>query len=114
MNENTSTEAGVSGSSPESSSVQPVQTPAPVTHPSTAPPAARVVLAGTKTEREIDLEAQLAEARAQVATTAAAKKAREVEINELQDRLRSFTPPPPPEPKKKRIGVGWFEAEEED
>jgi len=79
-----------------------------------ANPAARTVLTGQISEREIDLEAQLREERERHATTAKEKKERENRINELEDDLRKARQTSQPEPKpKKSMMAAWLAGEDE-
>jgi hypothetical protein len=100
----------------------PRETPAPPAPPAAAPapapaaappPAARIVVNGARSEREIELEAELAEERQAHATTAADKKAREQRIMELEDERRRLLEPPKPvprtDPKPKRTRLTFFD-----
>jgi hypothetical protein len=74
--------------------------PAPPAPPEIAapapPPAARIVVEGERSEREIDLESELQAERDRHATTAAEKKQREIRISELEDERRTLLAPPAP------------------
>ena len=88
--------------------------PPPPTPPAPAqPPAAATVLAGARSEHEIELEAELKTERDAHATTAAEKKAREQRINELEDELRKLKElPKMPAPKPKtrsRVRLTFFD-----
>jgi hypothetical protein len=52
-----------------------------------APPAAEIVITGTKSEAESKLETDLKSERDSHARTAEEKKAREIKISELEDEL---------------------------
>jgi len=81
----------------------------PPSEPPAAPPATRIVVEGTKTEREIELERELESARCaqKLAETNAAYSADEARrLKEIQNQI------PPSPPRKKTVGVGWFEVEE--
>ena len=76
-----------------------------------APPAATVVITGTKTERELELERELDNERK-------ARKDREVTLAHIQDenhRLKSAgirpEPPTPPAPAKKSGGWTFFDED---
>lgn len=83
----------------------------------TPPPAAQTVTSGTKTEREVTLEKDLAKAHGDLATTAQEKKDKEMRIMELEDQLFRLKKSLEPEPKKK-AGSSWrltlLEDEEEE
>lgn len=81
----------------------PPNPPGPLaTPPHQAPPsAAKVVLEGPKTERELALERQLEEERK-------GRKAAETDAAHLQDENRRLKDVPTPEPKpKKKKKAGW-------
>lgn len=86
--------------------------------PPAGPTAAGVVLTGTRTEREIDLEAELATERERHATTANEKKAREIRVAELEDelhRLKSAGLKPTPAPARAASrSKSWTLFDEED
>ena len=65
------------------------------------PPAAKIVVEATRTEREVNLEADLKAERDSHARTAAEKKDRELRICELQDQLQTFRAGNRPAAKKK-------------
>jgi colicin import membrane protein len=76
----------------------PPQDPPGPPAPPSPPPAAKTVLTGTKTERELALEREVEQSKT-------ALKQRESRINELEDENRQLkTPPPGPakEAKKKK------------
>jgi hypothetical protein len=58
------------------------------------------VVAAERTEREIELQAELDAEITRHAVTAEQKKAREVRIAELEDERRQLLTPPPSPPKK--------------
>ena len=79
---------------------QPPADPAPVRPQTTLPSAAKTVLEGTKTERELALERDKARLAADL-------KARETRLAELEDenhRLKAVPTPSDPEPVKR----GWL------
>ena len=91
--------------------------PADAADAAAPPPAAKTVLEGAKTEREIELEriveterrrADVSEARAKKAETDASYNADETR------RLREAQGAPPPKAKVIRAGVGWFPEEREE
>lgn len=65
--------------------------------------AAQIVVTGTKSEAEIKLTEELESTRGRLATTEAEKKAREIEVNELQDRLRTLTEAKPKHAAKEKF-----------
>lgn len=85
---------------------------APAPAPAAPSPAAKTVLEGQRTEREIELGAELIAERTSHAATAGEKKARENRISELEDQLHQI---------KSAIGVkkkksgGWtfFDGDED-
>ena len=88
-------------------------TPPPAS-PDVSPPgkatAAATVLAG-KTEREAQLEAELAAAQKAHADTNQQRIERERRISELEDQLhqlKNLTPTPAPKPAKKKSEWGFF------
>jgi hypothetical protein len=91
----------------------PPPSPAPdVTPPppaSAPPPATKIVVEGTKTEREIELERRLneTEARAKKAETDAGYHA-----DEARKARELLTAVPAPRAKQKRTAVGFWEVEE--
>lgn len=64
------------------------------------PPAARVVMTGQRSEREINLETDLARERSAHAVTAKEKKDRETKIAELEDELYRLRHPARPKAEK--------------
>ena len=54
------------------------------------PPFGKIVVTAERTEREANLEAELAAERAGHATTAAEKKQREIRLAELEDQLHQL------------------------
>jgi len=78
--------------------------------PPAPPPAAKTVLEGTKTERELILEREVEQHRTPL-------KSRETPITELEDENRQLTTPPPKpatrsgsgSAKKKRRGLTFFD-----
>jgi len=68
------------------------------------PPAARIVVEGQRSEREINLETELQAERDRHAVTASEKKEREIKISFLQDKLDQIQRPDPAAPKK----APWF------
>lgn len=82
---------------------KPLADPKPASPSATPPPAAKVVLEGTKTEREIALERD----KEKLSKTL---KDREVRIAEQEDELRALkTPPPsPPVPEAKAVKRSWL------
>ena len=99
---------------------KPTETPAgtetggtPVgTPPGQSNPAARTVLTGQKSEREIDLESQLKAERETHAVTAREKKERELKIAELEDALNQARHQAPASPAKKSMMAAWLAGEE--
>ena len=89
--------------------------PAPAPPVPAQPVAAQIVVTGTKSEREIELEAELDKERQAHATTATEKKAHEQRINELEDERRRLMDPPRPAPvprsapKSKRTRLTFFD-----
>lgn len=81
--------------------------PAPTPEPA-APPAAEVVLKGKKTEREIQLQAELDSERSSHTKTAKEKKDREVRIAELEDELHKLKSAAQPAPKKSFLDISEF------
>lgn len=81
----------------------------PPTPEPAAPPAARAVLNGPRTEREVSLEAELEAERNSHGKTAKEKKDREVRINELEDELRRLKNPPPPARQDRTALEEFFE-----
>jgi hypothetical protein len=82
----------------ETAAPAPPETAAPA-----PPPAARIVVEGQRSEREIDLESELQAERDRHATTAAEKRSQEFRIAELEQErgeLRAALTPPPAAPKK--------------
>jgi hypothetical protein len=78
-------------------------------------PAARTVLTGKISEREIDLENQLTDERAKHATTQKEKKDREIKIAELEDSLRLAREiPKTAAPEKKSMMAAWLAGEDEN
>ncbi len=67
------------------------------------PPAAAVVLSATISERETNLQAELAATQDKLARTDGEKKAREVRIAELEDQLRAARQEPPTAPKRSKL-----------
>jgi hypothetical protein len=67
-----------------------------------------------RSEREIDLEAELEAERQRHAVTAEEKKQREIRIAELEDERRQFLTPPPPPSKKASTMERFFGWEGED
>lgn len=65
-----------------------------------APTAAKVVLTGQKTERELSLETELDSERNSHAKTAKEKKDRETRIAELEDELHRLRHPAKPKEEK--------------
>jgi hypothetical protein len=63
----------------------PTSTPAAV-----SPPAGRIVVSATRTEREVELQSELEQERSAHASTAAEKKERELRIMQLEDELRTL------------------------
>ena len=59
----------------------------------TPPPAGKIVVTAERTEREVNLEAELAAERASHANTAAEKKQREFRVAELEDQLDQLKHP---------------------
>lgn len=81
---------------------------ATTTPPTGAGPAAVAVVTGTKSERELALEAELEETRKAV-------KDRERTICEVQDKHETYRKSvEASQPKKKKVSVGWFETDEDD
>lgn len=76
-----------------------------------ANPAAQIVVTGTKTEAEIKLTEELESTKGRLATTEAEKKAREIEVNELQDRLRTLTEAKPKPAAKEKFSWMGFGAQ---
>jgi len=76
------------------------------------PPAAALVMAGTISERETNLAAELAQERASHATTAAEKKEREIKIAELEDALRLARGERQPVRAAKGFMQAWLEGDE--
>lgn len=72
----------------------PVQPPAPAA----PPPVATTVLAGTITEREADLQAQIDILKAERDGAAGRNLKLEKDIAHLQDKLTALQSPPPPAP----------------
>ena len=69
------------------------------------PPAARIVVTAERTEREANLEAELATERSSHAATAAQKKERELRLSELEDQLHRLRQPAP----QKKKDSWWFD-----
>ena len=81
---------------------------ATTTPPTGAGPAAVTVVTGTKTERELALEAELEETRKAV-------KDRERTICEVQDKHETYRKSvEASQPRKKKVSVGWFETYDDD
>lgn len=74
--------------------------PPPTTVDPPGPPAARVVLTGQRTERELTLETNLEAERSAHAVTAKEKKDRETKIAELEDELYRLRHPARPAKQK--------------
>lgn len=85
--------------------------PAPGPGGPTAPPAASTVINGTRTEREISLEAELNTEKLTHAQTAKEKKDRELRIAELQDELHRLKSAPRPPLEKKSALEEFFDEE---
>jgi hypothetical protein len=96
----------VAPAAPENPPSTPPATPPP---PSDPPPATRIVVEGQKTEREIELERRLEDesnARRKAETDASYHADEARRLKELQSQV--------PQPRKqKRIGVGFWEIEED-
>ena len=83
------------------------------TPPEASNPATRIVVTGTKSEREIDLEAQLKAERDTHAITAREKKERELKIAELEDKLNAAKQiTTTPAPVKKSMMAAWLAGED--
>lgn len=83
--------------------------PGPSQPPPAAPPAAAAVVQG-RSEREIELSAELEKERKAHATTADEKKQREQRINELEDeRRRLLDANKPPRAKAQRVRLTFFD-----
>ena len=98
------------GGSPDPASIPPVSTDAP---PSAPPPAAHTVVTGTKNERELQLEKELAETRGKLSTVEEEKKKRELALMDLQDQNRRLKEVPTSE-KKKGSGLRLTLMEDDD
>ena len=76
---------------------EPPEPPTPPNPPAPSPIAAKTVLEGTKTERELTLERKLTE--------------RERRLAELEDENRTLkTPPTPPTPKRRPEKANWMKG----
>lgn len=82
--------------------------------PSQPPQAAATVIAGKRTEREIELERDLDDERGRHATTAKEKKDRELRIAELEDELRRLKEIPATPAAKKTGGLRLSILEDEE
>jgi hypothetical protein len=88
----------------------PTPTPEAPPPPPAAPPATKIVVEGSKTEREIDLERRLeaeAAARRKAETDASYYADEARRLKELQSQV------PTAKHKQKRVAVGFWEVEEE-
>jgi hypothetical protein len=95
-------------------------TPANAAPTLAAPPAAKIVVEGPKSEREIELEDELTRIRADLdqtksahAATVEIKKLREVRISELEDERKRLSTPATPRPRKPEIARWGFRARED-
>jgi hypothetical protein len=87
-----------------------VQNPNPPQPAGELPPAAQTVLSGTRSETEVQLQAELDAERTRHAKTSEEKKAREVRVAELEDEMHRFKQSTQGKPAPK-IGVGWWPEE---
>ena len=85
----------------------PEPVPQPQPQPSDPPPAARVVLTGQRTERELTLETELETEKSSHAKTAKEKKDRETRIAELEDELHRLRHPANPAPQRSSMEEFW-------
>ncbi len=93
-----------------------VQLPA---EPPDPPPASRIIVEAQRTEREIELEAEREELRRKYEAEASARRKAETDaayhadearrLKDLQGQVINT-----PAAKKKKVGVGWFETDEEE
>lgn len=91
------------------------ETPAAPVAPAAPPPVATIAVNGSRSEREIELEEELAAVRARAEEEAAARKRVEVEHATLADenhRLKSIGLKPDPAPKTRRFIPGTLFEEE--
>src|SRR5688500_8270450 len=107
-----SPDEGEGGGVPSPQDAQPAPTVPP---PPAAPPAASTVANGPRTERDLALETELSQVKAdlqrvkeQHAATEKEKKDREIRINTLEDEVRRLTTPPatPAKQKKEKAYIG--------
>src|SRR5207249_1035355 len=92
----------------------PEEPPAQPAQVQQAPPAAKAVLSGGRTELEVQLEGELAAERERHARTEADKKSRETRISELEDELhRLRRAQQAAKPAKKGFRLTFMEDEED-
>lgn len=96
------------GDIPPTNPDPPTPAPAPID-----PPAAKAVLEGDRTEREIQLQEELQSERERTTKLDANKRDRETKIAELEDQLRQLrTSPGPAAEREDSIRVGFYNFEE--
>ena len=78
---------------------------------SSPPPAAAVVLAGTKSERETTLETEIAELRESSGLTIRQRETRIAELEDELHRLKESMTPKPSAPAPKRTKFTFFEED---
>ena len=94
----------------------PIETETPPAPPPAPPPSAALVIHGTKSEREIELERRLEDSERRLNETAAEKRARELRVAELERDVQELKqiPTRAPNPRRPKIGpipIFWRDDE---